>query len=176
MVDASTMLGNLITSFPGLVTLVNLLASLAGLAIVFIGIYKFTELKPKGDQRLVTAIMWVFSGVALINLASSIETGLVTVFGSSANVHSLMAYSSTSGMSQASQQLIQVLIMCARLYGLVAAIRGIMTLRHVGDPGYREGNAFKSGLMKFVFGCILLNIVQAVSVVATTFGWGQPLG
>lgn len=176
MVDASTMLGSVLTSFPGIVTFVNVMASLCGIALVFFGLYKFTQVRPRGEQRLVTAIMWVVSGVTLINLAGSIQTGLVTIFGGGANVHSLVAYQATSGASAASQQLIQVLIACARLYGLIAAIRGLMTLRHVGDPGYREGNAFKIGATKFGFGCILLNIVQAVSVVATTFGWGHPLG
>lgn len=176
MVDASTMLGHVISTFPGVVKLVNVFTSLAALAITYIGLFKFTSVKPRGETKLITPILYVLVGAALFNLASSLQTILVTIFGAGADVHNLMAYQSESGVPDASRKLIQVLVMCARLYGLVAAIRGIMVLRHVGDPNYRNGNAFSNGCMRLIFGCLLLNLVQTVNVVAMTFGWGRPLG
>jgi hypothetical protein len=173
MVDASSMIASIMQSFPAVVMFINAFGSLAGIAITVLGLIKFTNLPPRGDGRLVTAVMWVFVGCALINLASSVQTILVTLFGTGADVHNLLAYTSDSGLSQGTQQLIQALVACTRLYGLWCAIRGLMTLRHVGDPGHREGGAFKSGGLKFIFGCLLLNIVQTVSVVATTTGWGS---
>lgn len=176
MVDASTMLGQVMQSFPSFIKLTNVFASLTGLCLVLMGLFKFTQLRPVGETKLIVAIMWVVAGVSLINLASSLQSVLATMFGGSANVHSLLDYQSDAGLPDASRKLIQVLVMSARLYGLWAAIKGLMTLRHVGDPNYREGNALSSGAMKLVFGCLLLNIVQTVSVVSTTFGFGQPLG
>ncbi|TAL63649.1 MAG: hypothetical protein EPN79_15965 [Burkholderiaceae bacterium] len=176
MVDASTMLGGLMQAFPSLVRLTNLIASLAGLSLLLLGIFKFTQLRPVGDQKLVVAVMWVVSGVCLLNLASSVQSVLMSLFGGAANVHNLLAYQSSSDMPDASRKLIQTLTMFAQLYGLWAAIKGIMTLRHVGDSNHREGNAFASGAMKLVFGCLLLNIVQTVTWVANTLHLGSPLG
>lgn len=177
MTDAGSMVGHAMKSLPGLVKLTNTFADLAGVAILIAGIFKFTDVKgvnPQGRYRAITPILWVVVGSALLNLAGSIETGLTTIFGSGADVHNLLAYQG-SNLPSASQTLIQALVAFARLFGLWAAIRGLMVLRHVGDPNYQKGNAFKSGLMRFVFGCLLLNIVQSVNVLANWIGVGHSL-
>lgn len=176
MVDASTMVGSFMQSYPHLVKLLNVIASLSGLAITLGGLYKFTQVPAHHENtKLIVPLMWVLSGVALFNLASSMQTMLVTLFGSGTNVHNVLAYQATGETSAASKQLIQALILCARLYGMWCAIRGLMTLRHIGDAAHRDGNAFKSGMMKLVFGVLLFNIVQSVNAVSSTFGWGNPL-
>ncbi|TAM07680.1 MAG: hypothetical protein EPN66_14515 [Rhodanobacter sp.] len=174
MVDPSSMLGHLMQSLPGLVKLANVFASLAGVAITIYGVFKFTDVRPRGQTRLITPVLWILVGSALYNLGSSLQTVLGTFFGGSADVHNLLAYQG-SELPAASRELVKALIAAARLFGLWAAIRGLMVLRHAGDPNYQRENVLKTGGMRLVFGCLLLNIVQTLNVLANTFGLGHPL-
>ncbi len=173
MIDASTMLGSLMESFPGFETFLNLLVSLLGLIITGLAIFKFIEFD-HGRGRLLTPFMYLFVGAALWNFAGSVNTFLETIYGSSTSVQTLLSYGGPKGSEQA-EKMTKVLIMCVRLIGYAAFVKGWLTLKRIGDGTQGADEAFSRAMIHLFFGAALINIVATVNIVTSTFGFGNVL-
>lgn len=173
MIDASTMLGSLMQSFPGFENLLNLLVALIGLIFTGMAILKFTQLE-SGHIRLITPFMYLFAGVALFNFGSSADSFLQTVYGPSTSVHNLLSYSGgSSGMPEQSKMFMTVLIASLRLYGYFTFARGWISVRRIGDANNGSDEPFKAAMIRIFAGVGLINIVGTVNVVSSTLGFGK---
>lgn len=175
MIDASSMLGSFVQSFPGFETLLNLFVSLVGVVFTGMAIFKFIEVD-KGTTRLATPVMYLLAGTALFNFGSSVDTFLQTMYGSSTSVHNLMSYSaSSSRLPEQSAKMMQVLIMCIRLYGYYAFIKGWFIVKKIGDGTNGSDEAFGRAMVHMFGGVAAINIVGTLDAISSTFGFGKVL-
>lgn len=173
MIDASTMLGNLMQSFPGIETFLNLLVALLGVVLTILALFKFIAVN-NGQARLITPFVWLFAGVALWNFASGVDSLLETVYGSSTSVHNLLSYSG-SGVSDQTAKFAKVLIWCIRLVGYSAYIKGWLIFKRIGDGSHASDEAFSKAMIHMFFGVAAINIVATVNAISSTFGFGDVL-
>lgn len=167
------MLGSLMESFPGLVNFMNLLTGLIGVILMGTSIFKFIEFdRSNGQVRLITPFMHLFVGAALYFFSASADTMLGTVFGGSASVNSLLAYSG-GGVSEKQAQFIKSMVMVIRLIGYVAFIKGCLLLKKIGDGTHGSDEAFSKAIIHILFGVMAINIVATVNVISSTFGFGD---
>ncbi len=173
MIDASTMLGTLMESFPGFENFLNLIVSLLGLIFTGMAVFKFVEFD-RGQARLITPFMYLFAGVALWNFASSVNTFLETVYGSSTSVQNLLSYSG-SKLPETTAKMSKILIMCIRLVGYAAFIKGWLIFKRIGDGSHGSDEAFSKAMIHLFFGVAAINIVETVNIIASTVGFGNVL-
>lgn len=173
MIDASTMLGNLMESFPGLEDFLNLLVSLLGLIFTGQAVFKFIEVD-HGRARLLTPFMYLLAGVALWNFAGSIDTFLETMYGPSTSVHSLLSYNG-SKLPEQTAKMSKMLIMCVRLIGYAAYIKGWLIFKRIGDGSHGSDEAFSKAIIHVFAGVAAINIVETVNVASSTVGFGNVL-
>lgn len=173
MIDASTMLGTLMESFPGLESFLNLLVGLLGVVLTGMAIFKFIEFD-HGRARLLTPFMYLLAGVALLNFASSVNTFLETVYGSSTSVQNLLSYSGSKLPEQAAK-MSKMLIMCIRFIGYAAFIKGWLIFKRIGDGNQGSDEAFSKAVIHLFFGVAAINIVETVNIVSSSVGFGNVL-
>lgn len=173
MIDASTMLGTLMESFPGLENFLNMLVALLGVIFTGMAVFKFIEFD-HGRVRLLTPFMYLFAGVALWNFASSVNTFLETVYGSSTSVQNLLSYNG-SKLPETTAKMSQMLIMCVRLIGYAAFIKGWLLFKRIGDGSHGSDEAFSKAMIHLFAGVFAINIVETVNIVASTVGFGNVL-
>lgn len=174
MIDASTMLGNIIGSFPGIMSFLNLFTSMMGVILTGMAIFKFIEFD-SGKARLITPFIYLIVGVALFNLSSSVNTFLETIYGSSTSVQTLLSYNGGGGLSQQTARMTMLLIMCIRLIGYWAFIKGWLIFKRIGDGSQGSDEAFSKALTHLFFGVMAINIVETVNVISSTVGFGNVL-
>lgn len=180
MIDASTMLGTFMQSFPGLETFLNLFVALAGLILTGMALFKFIELGKHGGNpggiTWITPAMYLVSGAALWNFGSSIDTFLETVYGPSTSVSNLLSYTGASSkMPQETRLMMMALIACIRLYGYFTFAKAWISVRRIGSGQNGSDEVFKSAMIRLFAGVALINIVQTTNVVSSTFGFGDVL-
>lgn len=173
MIDASTMLGALMESFPGFESFLNLLVSLLGIILTGMAIFKFIEFD-QGRARLLTPFMYLFAGVALWNFASGVNAFLETVYGSSTSVQSLLSYSG-SKLPEQTAKMSKLLIMCIRLIGYAAFIKGWLIFKRIGDGNNGSDEALSKAMIHLFFGVAAINIVETVNIVSSSIGFGNAL-
>jgi len=177
MIDATTMLSSFMKSFPGFELLLNVFVGLVGLVLTGTALFKFAELGKHGSQpggvTWVTPAMYLISGVALFNFASSVNTFLETFYGDSTSVSNLLGYSGGSDMPQQSKLLIQTLVACLRLYGYFTFARALMSMRRIGSGQSGSDEVFKSTSIRLVAGIGLINLIGTANIVSSTFGFGN---
>ncbi|KAG0163817.1 hypothetical protein DFQ28_003494 [Apophysomyces sp. BC1034] len=173
------MLGTFMQSFPGLEEFLNLGVALLGVLLTGQAVFKFIEIGKFGEQpggvRWMTPVLYMLAGVALINFAASVDTALETVYGPSTSVRNLLSYSAASGMPKESKLLMQALIACLRLYGYFTYARGWLSVRRIGNGQNGSDEVFKAAMIRLLAGVGLINIVETVNVLSTTFGFGNVL-
>jgi len=171
------MLGSFMESFPGLESLLNAGVALLGLILTGMSIFKFIEFDKAGGaaagRSLMTPAMYLLSGVALFNFASSIDTALETLWGPSTSVHNLMSYSGTAKASTEFNLMMRALIGVLQLYGYFTYARGWWTVRRIGTGQSGQDEVAKSALIRLLAGVALINIVGTVNTLSSTFGFGD---
>lgn len=180
MIDASTMLGSIMESFPGFVNFLNLFTSLMGVILTGMAIFKFIEFDRlngnDGGRSLLAPFMYLLSGVALWNLGSSVDTFLETIYGPSTSVQTLLSYSSSgSKLPENTAKMAMLLIMCIRLVGYIAFIKGWLILKRIGSGSQGSDEVFSKALVHLFFGVAAINIVETVNIVSSTVGFGNVL-
>lgn len=177
MIDASTMLGSIMESFPGFVNFLNLFTSLMGVILTGMAVFKFIEFdKLNGNGSLLAPFMYLLSGVALWNLGSSVDTFLETIYGPSTSVQTLLSYSSSgSKLPENTAKMAMLLIMCIRLVGYIAFIKGWLILKRIGSGSQGSDEFFSKALVHLFFGVAAINIVETVNIVSSTVGFGNVL-
>lgn len=161
-------------SFPGIMIFLNLFTSMAGVILTGMAIFKFVEFD-NGHARLITPFMYLLVGVALFNLSSSVDTFLETVYGSSTSVQNLLSYHGGNKLSEQGSKMAMLLIMCTRLIGYVAFIKGWFIFKRIGDGAQGSDEAFSKAVIHLFFGVLAINIVETVNVLSSTVGFGDVL-
>ena len=169
-VDAASMLVNLSTEIPNLMRFVTALAYVMGFFFVFKGIL---SLKEFGESRtmmssqhsLSTPLLYLFVGSALIYLPSTVQTGLSTFW----DTPDIYGYVSSGGDPW--DELINACFMVIQLIGVIAFIRGLIILTHLGGQG--QPGQFGRAMAHIVGGILCLNLYQFLQAIVSTLGIGQ---
>lgn len=170
-VDAGTMLVNLSNEIPNLMRFVTALAYVLGFFFIYKGIL---ALKEFGESRtmmssqhsLSTPLLYLFVGSALIYLPSTIQTGLST-FWDTPDI-----YGYVSSGSDPWGELTNACFMVIQLIGVIAFIRGLIILTHLGGQGGQPGQ-FGRAMAHIVGGILCLNLYQFLQAIVSTLGMGQ---
>ncbi|MDH0342006.1 hypothetical protein [Chromobacterium haemolyticum] len=179
MIDATSMLGTFLLSFPGFENLLNVLVAFLGVLLTGLAVLKFIEIGRFGAQpggvRWITPVMYLMAGAALWNFASSVDSFLESFYGSSTSVHNLLSYTSSSRMPEQTKLLLTALIATLRLYGYFTYVRGWLSVRRIGSGQNGSDEVFKAAMIRLAAGVGLINIVGTVNAASSTFGFGNVL-
>lgn len=165
--DAQSMLMRIASQTPNLIRLVTAVAYVMGMFFMITAIIKFKHLGESrtmmSQEHSVTGPLVTFLiGAALIYLPSSVQVGMSTFwtnpnpFGYTMEKNQWMEFFNT-------------IVMIMQLIGIIAFIRGLVILTHVGSRGGQQSN-FGKGLTHVVAGVMLINIYQFIQVIMATLG------
>lgn len=162
-----TMLANIQNAVPNLMRMITAFAFVVGFLFVIQGIIK---LKHVGEMRtqmshehhLTGPLLLIVIGSLLIYLPSSVQVGMST-FWSNPN-----PYGYVSQQDQWSQ-VINVCYVVIQFIGVLAFIRGLIMLSHVGGHGGQQ-DSFKRGITHVIGGIFCINIYQFIQVILATVG------
>jgi len=163
-----TILANIQNAVPNLMRLVTAVAYVIGIFMVLSGI---VQLKHAGEMRtqmshehhLTKPLLMISIGALLIYLPTSVQIGMST-FWTNPNPYGYIT------QSDQWQQAINVCFAVIQLIGVVAFIRGLILLSHVG--GGHQGS-FGKGITHVIGGIFCINIYQLMQVIFATLGIQQ---
>lgn len=155
-------------NIPQLMQFVSAFAYVIGIYFVIMGVM---EMKHFGESRgmmsqehgLKKPLLYLFVGAALIYLPTTIQTGLDTLWSSP----NPLAYVPVTG--NAWSQLIANSFLILQFIGLVAFIRGLIILTHLGGHGGQPGT-FAKGMTHIIGGILCINMYDTVRMVLATLG------
>lgn len=178
MPDLSTIISNVSELVPMLVGIAQFFAAVLGATFCGQSLYKFYQASSETGQpvRVSAAIMYALSGVALINLAGSIDVVFDVLFGSEhASTRNLMSYQGSSRLPESGVLMLKGLILLIQLYGLFFVVSGFSKMRKLSD-GQAANDVTPASVLYRVFGgALLLNIVLTVNTLAGIAGFGRVL-
>lgn len=165
--NAQQMLVNFAQSVPNLMRLVTAIAYVLGLYFMISALIK---LKHFGESRtmmsrehsLAAPLTLLAVGAALIYLPTSIQVGMST-FWTNPNPY---GYTIEKGQWM---EFFNVIVLILQLIGVIAFIRGMVILAHVGSQGGHQAT-FGKGLTHIIGGVLLINIFQFVQIIMATLG------
>lgn len=166
----SQMLDNINTQLPYLWRLVTGFAYVAGFFFIFRGVYHLKQYgdphsQTSGGKDLRPGIVSLIIGAALVYIPTAMDTGLISIFGTS----SLMAYPTGNTIDPSFTELGQVIVAIIQFVGVVAFIRGLMQFHRLGSGQAQQGT-FAKGLTHIIGGTLALNVVGTANVLASTLG------
>tara|TARA_R110002110_G_scaffold404606_1_gene623036 strand:+ start:40465 stop:41007 length:543 start_codon:yes stop_codon:yes gene_type:complete len=174
--DLATAITNLSASFENLQRMIVAISYVIGVGMVVKGImmYRvFANQSMSSAQRgeFAGPLVWIVIGVLLIWFPTTLDSTLLTIFADSTlgDSNELIAYLPTSGADQW-KSLSEVIVKYVKLIGLIAFLRGWIILSKMGHSGAQPGSIGK-GAIHVIGGVLLINIVDTVQVLATTFGY-----
>lgn len=169
-------LANLQTTFTSLTTLVAVVSYVVGVFLVFkgIGMYRIFANQTFGSAQrgeFAGPLVAILVGVVLVYFPSTLDTSLITIFGSAdvSPASDLMSYSSLQD-SEKWQKLSEIVVKYMKLIGLIAFVRGWIILSKMSQSGTQPGTMGK-GLIHIIGGILLINIVDTVNLLGETFGF-----
>lgn len=176
MPDISQMLSNVSELVPAASLLIQVAAGMAGVVIIAQGLHKFVLSTQRGEGQIGSAVMFLISGVALINLALSINVIFDFIYGGSgAAVDQLVAYTPSDALPEQASMAAQVIILLLRLYGLFFTVTGWLALRNIADKRNGSDDGFSKAAFRIIGGAALINIVLTVNFFANLLGFGDVL-
>ncbi len=145
-----------------------------GMAVKGVMMYRvFANQSMSSAQRgeFAGPLVWITIGCLLVYFPTTLDSSLQTVFGTSdlGNANELVAYSSISTVEKW-KSISDVIIQYVKLIGLIAFVRGWVILSKMGHSGAQPGSISK-GIIHVIGGVLLINIVDTVNMLATTFGY-----
>lgn len=168
---------NLLDTFVQLKRLLFAVSYVVGTFLVMRGImmYRIFANQTFGSAQrgeMAGPMVHILVGAVLIYFPSAIDTSLVTVFGSDniLTTESLFAYKAVSGVDRWNK-IATLVVYYLHLIGIIAFFRGWIILSKMAHSGSQPGSVGK-GLTHIIGGILLINIVQAVNVIAVTLGYG----
>ena len=164
---ASEVLAKIASQIPNLMRLVTAIAYVTGMYFVFHGIlllkqYGEQRTQMSGQHHLKGPIIFVLMGALLLYLPSSVQVGMST-FWTQPNPYGYMQ------QQDQWSQLFKNVFMVVQLIGVIAFIRGLILLTHLGGHGGQPGT-FAKGMTHIIGGILCINIYQFVQVVMVTLG------
>jgi intracellular multiplication protein IcmC len=165
--SATDMITNIMTQIPFLMRLVTATAYVMGMYFIFIAIFK---LKQYGESRTMMShehhikgpLIFMAIGAMLLYLPTTVQVGM-TSFWTEPNPY---------GYLQQNDQWSQFINACyiiIQFFGVIALIRGLVILSHMGGSGHQQGTLGK-GLTHIIGGIFCINIYQFVQVIMVTLG------
>lgn len=166
---------NLSLAFTNIQKLVVALSYVMGVGMVVRGVmmYRIFANQTFGSAQrgeIAGPMVWITIGCVLIYLPSTVETSLITAFGSGTvgETSELIGYTTLSA-TEKWRRISEVAIGYMKLIGLIAFIRGWIILSKMGHSGAQPGSIGK-GIIHIVGGILLINIIDTVNMLARTFG------
>lgn len=164
-ISASTMIENLAKQLPSLMRLITALAYVMGMFFIFAAIFK---LKQYGESRTMMSsqhdlkgpILYLIVGASLLYLPTSVQVGMST-FWTDPNPYGYIKQTDQWGTFFSN------VFMLIQLFGVIAFIRGLVILSHLGGHGGQPGT-FGRGMTHIIGGILCINIYQFVQVVIVT--------
>jgi intracellular multiplication protein IcmC len=175
VIDIGQMLTNLQAAFGSLQSLIVSFSYVFGVFLLVKALLKSRELanhNPASPQQgsFKDPIMLALVGGMLVYLPSSVNMGLNTIFASTelGTASSLLSYTPSMD-SQTWSQIQDVLVEYLKLLGFIAFIRGWIILSKAGEGGQQD--TMSKGVIHVVAGILLINIVDSIQILASTFGF-----
>lgn len=161
-------IANISNNIGALMQMVTGLAYILGFYYVIVGVM---ELKHFGEARTMMSsehglkkpLIHIFVGAALIYLPTSIKTGIETLW----QQPSPLAYVVEKG--NAWSELVGNSFMILQFIGVIAFIRGLIKLSHLGGHGGQPGQ-FGSAMTHIIGGILCINMYDTVKMVLATLG------
>jgi uncharacterized membrane protein HdeD (DUF308 family) len=172
-VSLPSMLVHLMASIPSLTLMVTGITYMSGMAFMMGAVFqlrKYGEGVSMVSQRDIRGpLIGMAMGATLLFLPSTINTLLMTVYGS----HAITGYAIPDGIPSAwpsawvlGRDLIVVFI---QFIGLVAIVRGLFHL-HKSANGQSQQNGFAKGVVHLIGGVLSMNIIEAKNILYATLG------
>lgn len=168
--NVADMVKNIAETVPELMLFTTALAYLLGFYFVYHGIMllkKFSEQRTamSGDAKLSGPLINIFVGAALIYLPSAVNSGLTTFWLNPTPYK----YETDSGSEWS--EFISACFMIIQLIGVIAFIRGLIILTHLGGQGGQQGGVGRA-MAHIVAGIFCIDIYDFVNAVFLTLGLG----
>jgi len=169
-------LNNLAAAFGTLRALIIAISYVSGLALMIRGVmmYRIFANQTFGSAQrgeIAGPMVFLFVGALLFYFPSTMDTSLITLFGSTdiADSSSIVGYANLSGIAKW-QAIADICVKYLTLVGYIAFVRGWLILSKMGHPGAQPGSVAK-GIVHVIGGILLINIVNTVNMLASTFGY-----
>lgn len=162
-----SILANIQRNMPNLTRMVTAISYVMGLFMIISGVIK---LKHVGEMRtqmsyehsIARPITQIVIGALLLYLPTSIQVGMSS-FWTNPNPYGYVIQQDQWA------QFINVCFMVVQFIGVVAFIRGLIILSHLGGHGGHQGSLGR-GLTHVIGGILCINIYQFLQVVLNTIG------
>jgi intracellular multiplication protein IcmC len=173
---------NLTNAFHSLSLLITSVSFVAGMFFIVKGVMGFkvfaTQTMASAQKGEVTShLVTIFIGAVLMYLPSTIDTSIGTLFpgetlDSRSPASDLIGYAAlTSNTNWA--LLAPILVKYMDLIGLFAFVRGWFILAKTAHPGGGQPGQTGKGVIHIIAGILLMNIINTVNFIATTFGFSS---
>ncbi|MBC3910752.1 hypothetical protein [Undibacterium umbellatum] len=164
---AMTMLLKFGESIPGLW---NFAQAMSFVVAMFLFGFSLFKLKRIGDRKsnegMMSVVMTLLAATGLFYLSSSLDSFLVSTFGTS----TIMTYTSSSILDAEGLKAAKVVIGFVNLIGLIAFARGWYALKMLGSGGGHKEDTAKRAIVLLVGGTFCLNIVALSEVLQRSLG------
>lgn len=163
--SAQSMLVNIAQQLPALTRMVTAIAYVTGLYFVVWGIFKLKQYGESrtmmsGQHHLKEPMVFLIVGALLLYLPSSVQVGMST-FWTNPNPYGYIP------QTDQWSQFINICFMIVQFVGIVAFIRGLVILSHLGGHHGGQGTLAK-GMMHIIGGLFCINIYQFVQTIFGT--------
>ena len=167
---------NLSITFEGLKRLIVAISYVTGIALIARGLlmYRIFANQTYGSQQrgeIAGPLVFLIVGGILCYFPSSVDTTLLTVFGSTEIelISNPIAYDQSASMAKW-HTIKKIVISYMTLIGLIAFVRGWIILSKMGHQGSQPGSVGK-GVTHIIGGILLINCVKTATIIAQTFGY-----
>ncbi len=175
VIDLGVMLTNLKNTFGSLERLIGAFSYIAGIVLIARALFLFKAMGEHPGQgqkgELAGPIVALSVGAVLLYLPSSISMSLNTIFSSTSlgTASELFSYTSTGDVVNW-QEMADVLVSYMKILGLIAFVRGWIMISKVGHSQGQPGQLSK-GVVHIISGILLINIIDTLKILGTTFGF-----
>jgi len=141
-----------------------------GIGMIFLGIMK---LKQYGEMRNMTSqhgglagcVFMLLAGVILLALPTMLSTFLMAFWGTA----NPLPYPTTNDPSIGA--LMKPIVLFVRIVGVVAFIRGVVLLSHLGKEGGQQQGGIGKALMFMLGGILCVHIMGTVDLLRSVVGF-----
>lgn len=168
--NVATMIENIAETVPSLMLFTTALSYVIGFYFVFHALLlfkKFAEQRTQmsGEAKMAGPLLYLFVGAALIYLPSAVRSGMTTFWVAP------HPYGYETGSTDAWAIFIGACFNIIQLIGVIAFIRGLVILAHVGTGGGQQATVGRAAA-HIIGGIFCIDIYDFVNAVFITFGLG----
>jgi uncharacterized membrane protein len=156
--NTSDILANLIPHLESWWTVLTVIVSLIGLALLVIGLLGLSKVQAEGKKK---AFLTLLAGVLLLNSPEFMDVLAQSLF--SHDSAEVLSYRPPTG---AAAGLIRLAVLVVGLVGLIGVARGIYLLKLA--PG--EGGGVPRALVHIIGGILCVNLVEFLRLLAASLG------